>query len=375
MRTIPINAGIPGTLYNVDRDRSHMDRTRFGMRASTAFVDGDDVDMVETFDESEIRDVFDDENVDNFNDSLSPVRDWRIMETKGWELPQSINVDSDLTSNDGNIVTPGEMNASNDTNKGSQTHQFQSRHQRIEKLLHSAKTTSSPPVISCNLANYESEKKERNLSLDMIFETNPLLANDEKRRRFSIEFTNSVSEESNYLKVANVSQKLVSHVNFRTIEQSSRVVHHACSPQAIADTDNLRRYTPAKMKRNRSLDVGFNIESLFTSEEEKRRANIAFSMLVSDELDTDDETEDTEQTFLSQIEFQRSEQLPNGLKNTSLEFDTSSKNLCEAMQKSIKTRTVVNDMNKVVFKSVPGLKEYIERSVSKGLKIQKNHSI
>jgi len=372
-----------GTSHNKSHD-DHNDDTRFGMsvptyrtrRRCSGLDEEDAADAVDIFDENDIRDVFDYENVDNINETLSPVKDWRILEKKAWELPHSSNVDAESISNEekirGNVVTPAKLKTTNDTTDVAEARQLHAQHQKIEKLIDAARTISSPLVVSCNLASNKSAKKERNLSHSMNYETNSLQTN-EKRRRGIMGFANFVSEDTNDFNGTNVMQTIPSHVESRRTEQFSHFADHTGLSPTI--TGNLGRHTFGKMNRNLSLDLKFDIESLFTSKEEKRRASIAFARLVSDELDTDDDTINTEGSVQSHIGSRRSEQSSNKLKKKASTLQVSSKNLCEAMQKSIETRTAVESLNKIVFDNVPGLKEYIERNVTKRLKRQKHHSI
>jgi len=145
------------------------------------------------------------------------------------------------------------------------------------------------------------------------------------------------------------------------------------------DTANVTHPT-TKHERTLSLAMNFDMKSLFSSDEESRRASIAFAKLITDELDSakaahnrqpyvDSQKEDPPLPISSDIDSPSFFQ--NNLANYYLMIR---ENLCNAMHRSeatraaigkMKTRAAIGNMNANILTQAPQLRDSPKKSVIK----------
>jgi len=143
------------------------------------------------------------------------------------------------------------------------------------------------------------------------------------------------------------------------------------------DTTNMTHST--KHERTLSLAMNFDMKSLFSSDEESRRASIAFAKLISEELDTVKAAQTRQPCVDSGLQNQLSHATSHATSSTSSTsifqnpFQNNLANyylmirgnLCDAMQRSQATRKAIGDLKANVLSQVPQVNEPLKRTVIK----------
>jgi len=143
------------------------------------------------------------------------------------------------------------------------------------------------------------------------------------------------------------------------------------------DTTNMTHST--KHERTLSLAMNFDMKSLFSSDEESRRASMAFAKLISEEIDTVKAAQTRQPCVDSGMENQLSHatsHATSSINSTSIFQNPFQNNLanyylmirgnlCDAMQRSQETRAAIGNLKAKVLSQVPQVNEPLKRTVIK----------